>query len=277
MDPRWREAGAQPVMVRLWWCARSSRAESFVDTFRRMQSIIRSIGLALVSSTLAACVNISANGSSKSTGTAAANTVGRTGGIAPGCARTELAAGNQRFLKGGMEAHAWQQEQVIKTGEFGQSPSVAILSCSDSRVPLEIIFDQGVGDLFPVRTAGFVNCIEATGTFEYGVLALGVNTMMVLGHTKCGAVHATLEGKPLPGSIPMIAKAIQPAVADLLKNKKDATVNDLMNAAVEANVRYQMKQVMGSSEMLRKAQADGKLTLVMAIYDVDTGVVRFLD
>jgi carbonic anhydrase len=100
---------------------------------------------------------------------------------------------------------------------------------------------------------------------------------MVLGHTKCGAVHATLEGKPLPGSIPMIAKAIQPAVADLLKNKKDATVNDLMNAAVEANVRYQMKQVMGSSEMLRKAQADGKLTLLMAIYDVDTGAVRFLD
>jgi len=242
-----------------------------------MQSIIRSIGLALASSTLAACVNISANGSSKSTGTAAANTVGRTGGIAPGCARAELAAGNQRFLKGGMEAHAWQQEKVIKTGEFGQSPSVAILSCSDSRVPLEIIFDQGVGDLFPVRTAGFVNCVEATGTFEYGVLALGVNTMMVLGHTKCGAVNATLEGKPLPGSIPMIAKAIQPAVADLLKNKKDATVNDLMNAAVEANVRYQMKQVMGSSEMLRKAQADGKLTLLMAIYDVDTGEVRFLD
>jgi len=166
---------------------------------------------------------------------------------------------------------------VIKTGEFGQSPSVAILSCSDSRVPLEIIFDQGVGDLFPVRTAGFVNCIEATGTFEYGVAALGVNSLMVLGHTKCGAVHATLEGKPLPGSIPMIAKAIQPAVADLLKNKKDATVNDLMNAAVEANVRYQMKQVMGSSELLRKAQADGKLTLVMAIYDVDTGAVRFLD
>jgi carbonic anhydrase len=89
--------------------------------------------------------------------------------------------------------------------------------------------------------------------------------------------QALLEGKPLPGSIPMIAKAIQPAVADLLKNKKDATVNDLMNAAVEANVRYQMKQVMGSSELLRKAQADGKLTLVMAIYDVDTGAVRFLD
>lgn len=66
-------------------------------------------------------------------------------------------------------------------------------------------------------------------------------------------------------------------MADLLKNKKDATVNDLMNAAVEANVRYQMKQVMGSSELLRKAQADGKLTLVMAIYDVDTGAVRFLD
>lgn len=223
------------------------------------------------SAVLGACATTTNDGSAKP------NAAGRTGGIAPGCARTELAAGNQRFLKGGMEAHAWQQEQVIKTGEFGQSPSVAILSCSDSRVPLEIIFDQGVGDLFPVRTAGFVNCIEATGTFEYGVAALGVNSLMVLGHTKCGAVNATLEGKPLPGSIPMIAKAIQPAVADLLKNKKDATVADLMDAAVEANVRYQMKQVMASSELLRKEQAEGKLTLLMAIYDVDTGAVRFLD
>lgn len=229
------------------------------------------------SAVLGACANMSNDGSARPNAAASVNTADRTGGIAPGCARAELAAGNQRFLKGGMEAHAWQQEKVIKTGEFGQSPSVAILSCSDSRVPLEIIFDQGVGDLFPVRTAGFVNCIEATGTFEYGVAALGVNSLMVLGHTKCGAVNATLEGKPLPGSIPMIAKAIQPAVADLLKNKKDATVADLMSAAVEANVRYQMKQVMASSELLRKAQADGKLTLLMAIYDVDTGAVRFLD
>ena len=242
-----------------------------------MQHIQRTVVLLLASLALAACVNTSQNGSATSAAHPPAEGSSRSIGIAPGCARTELMAGNQRFLKGGMEAHAWQQEKVVKTGEFGQSPSVAILSCSDSRVPLEIIFDQGVGDLFPVRTAGFVNCVEATGTFEYGVLALGVNTLMVLGHTKCGAVNATLEGKPLPGSIPMIAKAIQPAVADLLKNKKDATVNDLMNAAVEANVRYQMKQVMGSSEMLRKAQADGKLTLLMAIYDVDTGAVRFLD
>lgn len=229
------------------------------------------------SSVLGACVTITKNSSTHGDAHASGGTAARTEGIAPGCARAELVAGNQRFLQGGMESHAWQQERVITTGEFGQSPSVAILSCSDSRVPLEIIFDQGVGDLFPVRTAGFVNCAEATGTFEYGVLALGVNTLMVLGHTKCGAVNATLEGKPLPGSIPMIAKAIQPAVADLLKNRKDATVNDLMNAAVEANVRFQMKQVMASSELLRKAHDDGKLTLLMAIYDVDTGAVRFLD
>ena len=194
----------------------------------------------------------------------------------PAAALAALYDGNSRFVKGEVMAPNRNMAR-LKEVAAGQKPFAAFLGCADSRVPVEIVFDQGFGDVFVTRIAGNVADPAIIGSLEFGTEVLGAQVLYVLGHTKCGAVHATLEGKPLPGSIPMIAKAIQPAVADLLKNKKDATVNDLMNAAVEANVRYQMKQVMGSSEMLRKAQADGKLTLLMAIYDVDTGAVRFLD
>lgn len=197
--------------------------------------------------------------------------------IQPGQARTELTEGNKRFLAGGMHAHSWQEERVAQTGEFGQCPSVGVLSCADSRVPVETIFDQGVGDLFVVRLAGFIDTVEGTGTFEYGYLVLGMHSLLVLGHTKCGAVDATIKGKPLPGNIPVLAKAIAPAVADVAKNGKEDKSPALMNAAVEANVRFQMKTLLARSEILRKAQAEGKLTVLGGIYDVDTGAVRFLD
>jgi carbonic anhydrase len=176
-----------------------------------------------------------------------------------------------------MHAHTWHEERVVQTGEFGQSPSVGVLSCADSRVPVEIIFDQGVGDLFVVRLAGFIDTVEGAGTFEYGYLVLGMHSLLVLGHTKCGAVDATIKGKPLPGNIPVLAKAIAPAVADTTKNGKEDKNPAFMNAAVEANVRYQMKTLLARSEILRKAQAEGKLTVLGGIYDVDTGAVRFLD
>lgn len=227
------------------------------------------VAFSLIALTLAACAS-TAGGPEKSS--ASVQTT-----IQPGQARAELAAGNKRFLAGGMQAHSWQEERIVQTGEFGQTPSVGVLSCADSRVPVETIFDQGVGDLFVVRLAGFIDTVEGAGTFEYGYLVLGMHSLLVLGHTKCGAVDATIQGKPLPGNIPVLAKAISPAVADMAKGGKDGKNPALMNAAVEANVRFQMKTLLARSEILRKAQAEGKLTVLGGIYDVDTGVVRFLD
>ena len=112
-------------------------------------------------------------------------------------AQTTLEKGNQRFAEGKAIAHAWQKGNVAKTGALGQAPSVAVLTCSDSRTPAELIFDMGVGDLFVCRNAGGFDTPEVNATFEYGVAALGVHTILVLGHTKCGAVTATLEGKPV--------------------------------------------------------------------------------
>lgn len=192
--------------------------------------------------------------------------------------RAELEAGNRRFLDGSVMDTSWHVERILKTGTFGQSPSVGVLACADSRLPVELIFDMGVGDLFVVRVAGNVDTKEGTGTFEYGAAALGMHTILVLGHTKCGAVDATLEGKALPGSIPTLAEAIAPGVAELAAQAKAGTPRArLLTAAAEANVRYQMKVLLERSELLRKAQADGKLQMMGGIYDVETGMVRFLD
>ncbi len=191
----------------------------------------------------------------------------RTEHITAEIAMSELVAGNDRFLDGGMHAHTWQAERVVETGEFGQAPSVGVLTCADSRTPPELIFDQGVGDLFVVRVAGNFVDDGGTGTFEYGVSALGVHTIVVLGHTKCGAVNATCDGKPLPGSMSAFTRAIQPAVAG---------VTGLTNAS-EANVRWQMKRLTDGSEILRTAVAKGELKIAGAIYEVDTGKVRFLN
>ena len=192
-------------------------------------------------------------------------------------AQATLEKGNQRFAEGKAIAHAWQKGNVAKTGALGQAPSVAVLTCSDSRTPAELIFDMGVGDLFVCRNAGGFDTPEVNATFEYGVAALGVHTILVLGHTKCGAVTATLEGKPVPGNISLLTKALQPGIKKIHQEHSDLSKEDQLNHAVEALTRYQMIEVIQNSELLQKAKADGKLQVMGAVYDVETGKVRFLN
>ncbi|GDY03429.1 carbonic anhydrase [Planctomycetota bacterium] len=198
-------------------------------------------------------------------------------GIKPADAKAELQAGNQRYLKGGVQSHSWQSERINYTGQFGQSPSVGVLTCADSRTPPEMIFDQGIGDLFVVRVAGNYEEVDATATFEYGYTALKMHTIMVLGHTKCGAVNATFDGKPLPGNMQVIASAIAPALAGLRTPDVGANGKPDLTLASEANVRWQAKRILLRSEILRKAKEEGALAIMCAIYDVDTGVVRFIE
>ncbi len=189
-------------------------------------------------------------------------------------AQAVLEAGNRRFLDGKAVAHTWQREKVAKTGTEGQSPSIGVLTCADSRVPVEMIFDMGVGDLFVCRNAGGFDTPEVNATFEYGVAALGVHTILVLGHTQCGAVIATLDGKPLPGNMSRLTDALRPGIGAIRRNlSKDAKVN----AAVEAVVRFQMRALIDSSDLLAEARKQGKLRIIGGVYDVDTGRVEFLD
>ena len=192
-------------------------------------------------------------------------------------AQKTLQAGNDRFSNGKSIAHTWQTGNVAKTGALGQSPSVGILTCADSRTPAELIFDMGVGDLFVCRNAGGFDTPEVNATFEYGVAALGVHTILVLGHTKCGAVTATLEGKPVPGNISVLTQALLPGIKKIVGSTKDISQSDKLNEAIDALTRYQMLQLIENSELLKKAKTDGKLQIMGALYDVETGRVRFLD
>jgi len=192
----------------------------------------------------------------------------------------QLKAGNTRFTTGRAVAHTWQREKLVKTGEYGQTPSIGVLGCSDSRVPVEMIFDMGVGDLFVVRDAGNFDSEEGNATFEFGAAVLGVHTILVLGHTKCGAVEATLAGKPVPGNIAVIAKALSKGIKKFIgmvkDNPKNEVTPEILNEAIEANVRYQMTELLNNSKLLNSLNKDGKLQILGAIYDVETGIVNFL-
>ena len=158
----------------------------------------------------------------------------------------------------------------------GQKPFAAVVACSDSRVAPEIIFDQGLGDVFVVRVAGnFIN-EDGLASLEFGAAALGVQVIVVLGHTACGAVDATIksvEDRTLPpGHLPSLVEAIRPAVYDVLPDKPA----DLLSAAIAQNARLNADKASRSGPVLADLQADGKLISVPAVYDIATGKVEFL-
>ena len=159
----------------------------------------------------------------------------------------------------------------------GQTPFAILVSCSDSRVPPELLFGRGLGELFIVRNAGNTVDTTALGTIEYGVAALGVPLIVVMGHEKCGAVEAAVkvvtENASYPGSIGRMVEPIVPAV---LAAQREG--GDLLQAAVRANVRRTVSRLRTASEpMLLEPLRAGKLRIVGASYDVDDGSVDFFD
>ncbi|KAA0699965.1 carbonic anhydrase [Neorhizobium sp. P12A] len=175
--------------------------------------------------------------------------------------------GNKRFTEGRLQS--LNEDLAIlkaKTAEK-QEPFAAVLSCADSRVPVEFVFDQSIGHLFVVRVAGNVATPEITASLEYGIAVLGVNLLMVLGHSNCGAVKATIEGKAVPGQIGALYAPIWPAV--------NAAGNDL-DAAIDANAKMQATLLSRTSTVITDATKQGKLKVVAARYDIATGVVSML-
>jgi carbonic anhydrase len=181
-------------------------------------------------------------------------------------ALNELLKGNKRFASQktqGRNRSVFRLREVAK----GQNPFAAILGCADSRVPSEIIFDQGLGDLFVVRVAGNVATPEEIGSLEFGTLVLGAKVLMVLGHERCGAVKAAIDNKPVPGKISAILDQIQPAVISTSKNSPDRLVEVTI-----ANVKLQMA-TLKASPVIADLINTKKLKIVGAIYDLDTGLV----
>ncbi|MCM1981659.1 carbonic anhydrase [Lyngbya confervoides] len=187
----------------------------------------------------------------------------------PDAALQELMAGNQRFAQH-HPTYPHQNQARVKSVSQAQHPFATVLSCADSRVPVEILFDQGVGDIFDVRVAGNIVTPEVMGSLEYGIALLETPVLMVLGHERCGAVTAAVKQDPLPGDISTFVEAILPAVQQVQHQNGDAVEN-----AVAQNIKYQLGLVQASTLVADRLRA-GTLKLVGARYDLDTGTVQLI-
>lgn len=192
------------------------------------------------------------------------------GGLAPDQALARLKEGNQRYISGRMEhpnATPDRRNELSK----GQHPFAVVLGCSDSRVPPEIIFDQGLGDLFVIRDAGNVLDNEVLGTVEYAVEHLGSRLVVVLGHEGCGAVTAAVQGVPVSGHIKTVVDSIAPAVKE-----SKSLPGDKVHNCVLANARRSARRLRTTAPILKHLNDTGQLKVVAADYDIATGKVEFL-
>lgn len=189
--------------------------------------------------------------------------------LTPEAALQKLIEGNQRFVQHQPQYPDQSAARLLEVAQ-AQHPFATILSCADSRVPAEILFDQGIGDIFDVRIAGNIATPEALGSIEYAVTLLDSPLLMVLGHERCGAVTAAVKKEELLGDISTFVKAIKPAV-DRVKNQP----GDAVENAVVANVQYQIEQLKRSRLLTERLQS-GKLKIVGGRYDLDTGKVNIV-
>jgi carbonic anhydrase len=183
-------------------------------------------------------------------------------------ALTELMDGNKRFTTGRLTAHD-QDLAILKQNTIEkQEPFAAVLSCADSRVPVELVFDQSIGHLFVTRVAGNVVTPEIIASLEYGAAVLGTKVILVMGHASCGAVKATIQGKQVPGQISALYPHIQPAVDQAGPN---------LEAATKANAKIQASLLREASPVISGLVREGKLKVVSGYYNLDTGAVTLLD
>jgi carbonic anhydrase len=188
----------------------------------------------------------------------------------------KLLKGNERFVDGTSVFPHHDQATRTKTATEGQKPIVSILSCSDSRVPLEEIFDMGVGDLFVIRVAGNIADPSEIGSIEYGAGHLGTPLIMVMGHTKCGAVTAVVKGDKVGGNILSLIDNIQPAVQSAKANFKNSPPDEILYQSIKANVWKSIEDILTRSTEIRKLVKEGKVKVVGAMYDIESGKVTSL-
>lgn len=192
-------------------------------------------------------------------------------------ALTLLKEGNLRFSQGKLSSPNQDIARRTKTADEGQKPFAIVLSCSDSRVPLGLIFDRGIGDIFGIRVAGNVAGTDQMGTIEYGVEHLGIPLIVVLGHTKCGAVTAVVEGEHAHGNLEKLVEKIVPAVKKTKKLFPNLPEEQLVDKCAMANVRQVIHDLKTQSPPIKKAIEKGELKIVGGYYDISSGRVDWLD
>ena len=193
--------------------------------------------------------------------------------LSPDAALARLKRGNHRYVSGGMMSQDFGAERKTLAG--GQNPFAAVLSCADSRVAPEYIFDSGLGDLFVVRVAGNFAEVDGIASFEYAVKFLGTPLLVVLGHDKCGAVDAAVktvkDGAELPGHLPQLVEHIAPAVKTAMGEQGDLLVN-----AIRENVIASVEKLKTASPILSDYVGRGKVRVVGGIYKLNDGHVEWL-
>jgi len=202
--------------------------------------------------------------------------------VEPAVALRRLQEGNARFVANLRRSEA--MTSAVRRAEVADNhrPFAVILGCSDARVPAEIVFDQGLGDLFVIRVAGNVVAPSQVGSVEFAVERFGVQLVVVLGHSRCGAIEATLEALSRPGQaqspgLRSIVDRVRPSIEGLLHTELDRDRPRLVQEAVEANIRASVNQLRHGSEILERLVLAGRLRIAGAEYALDSGQVRFLD
>jgi len=199
---------------------------------------------------------------------AAPNAVQAQSVLSPDAALQELVNGNQRFTSGRLTSFEADLRILKQNTVEKQEPFAAVLSCADSRVPVELIFDQSIGHIFVTRVAGNVVTSEIIASLEYGAAVLGTKVILVMGHGNCGAVKATIQAKEVPGQISALYPHIQPAVDQAGSN---------LEAATKANAKIQAALLRQASTVIAGFAKEGKLKVVAGHYDLASGGVTLLE
>jgi carbonic anhydrase len=188
--------------------------------------------------------------------------------LSPDAALARLVDGNRRFVEKRLTSFDEDLVMLRQEATEKHEPFAAILSCADARVPAELIFDQSIGHIFVTRVAGNIASAEIIASLEYGVAVLGAALIVVIGHSACGAVKATIAGKAVPGQISTLYRYIRPAV--------DQAAGDL-DGAIKANAQIQAKLLRDSSPVIAEHIAQGSLRVVASYYQLSSGKVTVLD
>ncbi len=196
--------------------------------------------------------------------------------LTPSDVLTALKQGNKRFLAGTV-THRGHSAQVRKAAN-GQFPKAIIRSCVDSRIPVEDVFDRGIGDIFVARVAGNFENTDILGSMEFATRVSGAKLILVMGHSDCGAVKAAIDGVEL-GNITEMLENIKPAIDSLASYKGDKTSanSEFVRLVTERNIQISMDDIRKRSPIIKEMERQGDVAIAGAVYDMSTGAIEFLD
>lgn len=228
-------------------------------------------------SAVAGLIGCAGSGGGSSSGAVSATmTSAEQKAMSPNAALARLVEGNRRFCAGASEHRDYVAQ--MKATATGQYPFAVVLACIDSRSAPEIVFDQGIGDLFVPRVAGNYAFIDILGSMEFATKVAGARLIVVMGHTECGAVKGACDNVELGNLTPLI-QALRPAVDEVnnVPGERNSKNHALVLAATEMNVRRTVARIRSESPIIRSLEESGQLRIVGSMHDISTGRVRFLD